>query len=192
MPKRKKSSSKKTATESLAGQDAPQAQGQTRRDAEEQDRKEAQDNPHLELSLAPNRQQRDARAATAAPHVPQKGARSMANHERQHMHDQSSLMTRVFFDMTDSWYDMARKAASYYVDIGEDFAKSAVEWQKQTTDFLKDASPLLEQQTNVTRQFVEQSVDVARKLLQMQMDKGEEALHRTRVLSEETRFSGQG
>lgn len=115
----------------------------------------------------------------------------MAEQERQYAQEQASFMTRLFFDMTDSWYDAARKAASYCVDMSEELAKGAVEWQKQTTDFLRDASPLLERQTNATRQFVEQSVDVARKLLQLQMDKGEEAMHRARNISEEMRFGGQ-
>jgi len=97
---------------------------------------------------------------------------------------------RLFSDLTDSWYGTARRAASYYVDIGEEFAKGAVELQKETTDFLKDATPLLEEQNNVTREFVERSAEVARKLLQMQMEKGEEAVHKATDRSEEMRFAG--
>jgi hypothetical protein len=93
--------------------------------------------------------------------------------------------------MTDSWYEVARKTASYYVDIGEEFAKGAVEFQKGTTDFLKDASPLLEEQTHITREFVARSTDIARKLLNVQMERGEEVMHRAANRSEELRFAGQ-
>src|SRR5262249_17639054 len=119
-----------------------------------------------------------------------KGEEPMAEHQRQQPHEQYSFVMRLFSDVTDSWYDAARRAASYYVDIGEEFAKGAVEFQKGTTDFLKDASPLLEEQAHITREFVERSTDVARKLLNVQMERGEEAMHRATNRGEEVRFSG--
>ena len=114
----------------------------------------------------------------------------MAEHQRQQPHEQYSFVMRLFSDMTDSWYDVARKTAGYYVDMEEEFAKGAVEFQKGTTDFLKDASPLLEEQTHITREFVERSTDVARKLLHVQMERGEEAMRRATNRGEEIRFSG--
>ena len=62
--------------------------------------------------------------------------------------------------------------------------------QKETTDFLKDASPLLEEQNTITREFVERSTEVARKLLQVQIERGEEAMHKAANRSEEMRFAG--
>ena len=119
-----------------------------------------------------------------------KGEELRAEHERRQSHEQYSFMIRFFSGVTDSWYEAARKAASYYVDLGEEFAKGAVELQKETTDFLKDASPLLEEQNNITREFVERSTEVARKLLQVQRERGEEAMHKATNRSEEMRFAG--
>jgi hypothetical protein len=111
-----------------------------------------------------------------------KGERTMAEQtsHRKSQEQPSLIMVRMFSDMTDSWYDAARRAASFYVDMGEEVAKGAVEWQQQTTDSLKDASPLLERQTEITWEFVERSSEVARKMVHLQMERGEGVLHQAR------------
>jgi hypothetical protein len=100
--------------------------------------------------------------------------------QRKSQEQPGLLMVRMFSGMTDSWYDAARRAASFYVDMGEEVAKGAVEWQQQTTEFLKDASPLLERQTEITREFVERSSEVAHKMVHLQTERGEEVLRQTR------------
>jgi hypothetical protein len=67
-----------------------------------------------------------------------------------------------------------RKMAEYYVATGEDLAREAVVVQRQMAGRTKDISPLFEEQANVTREFVERSTGVARRLLQVQMERGKE------------------
>jgi hypothetical protein len=98
-----------------------------------------------------------------------------------------SPMVKLFTDLTDTWYSTARKVTEYYLATGEDLAKGAVELQRQATSWARDITPLVEEQNTVAREFVERSTDVARRLLQVQVEKGEEAARR--VQEEMTRSS---
>jgi hypothetical protein len=108
---------------------------------------------------------------------PTEGGKEMAGQESR-FQDYHSPTVKLFTDLMDVWYSTARKMTEYYLAAGEDLARGAVESQRQATRWARDVTPLFEEQNNVAREFVERSTDVARRLVQVQVEKGEEAVRR--------------
>jgi hypothetical protein len=64
----------------------------------------------------------------------------------------------------------AKKAAAWYIDNSEKFAKQAIELQEKATTWAKETplAGLFETQTSMARKFVERSAAAARNLWQIQ------------------------
>jgi len=92
---------------------------------------------------------------------------------------QSPLM-KLLYELTEMSYSAAKKLTIYSLDATESFAKKVIEMQRWASDWAKDTpvAPLLEEQQNIAREFVEQSVDVARRLWLLQFERGEEVTER--------------
>jgi phage shock protein A len=84
---------------------------------------------------------------------------------REGMFDTFSKLTEPFLSM-----DGAKKAAAWYIDTSEKFAKQAIELQEKATSWAKDTplAPLVEAQNSIARKFVERSASAARNLWQIQ------------------------
>src|SRR5262245_3687288 len=92
---------------------------------------------------------------------------------------QSPLM-KLLYELTEMSYSAAKKLTIYSLDATESFAKGVIEMQRWASGWAKDTpvAPLLEEQQNIAREFVEQSVDVARRLWLLQLERGEEVTER--------------
>jgi len=64
----------------------------------------------------------------------------------------------------------AKKAAAWYIDNSEKFAKQAIELQEKATTWAKETplASLFETQTSMARKFVERSAAAARNLWEIQ------------------------
>jgi hypothetical protein len=87
----------------------------------------------------------------------------------------------LLYELTEMSYSAAKKLTTYSINATESFAKGAVEMQRWASGWAKDTpvAPLLEEQQDITREFVERSGDVARRLWLLQLERGEEATERT-------------
>jgi len=90
-------------------------------------------------------------------------------------------LMKLVSELAVSWQSAAKKVASCYIDIGERLARDAIELQKRVTDWATDTSwvSLVEEQNTITDEFIERSASVARRLWQIQLDKGKEVAQRT-------------
>jgi len=73
-----------------------------------------------------------------------------------------------FSKLTESFFSLegAKKAAAWYIDTSEKFAKQALELQERATGWAKETplAPLFEAQNSIARKFVERSASAARNL----------------------------
>jgi hypothetical protein len=83
---------------------------------------------------------------------------------REGMFETFSKMSETFFSL-----DGAKKAAAWYIDTSEKFAKRAIELQERATGWAKETpfAPLIEAQHSIARKFVERSASAARNLWQI-------------------------
>jgi hypothetical protein len=85
----------------------------------------------------------------------------------------------LLYELTEMSYSAAKKLTTYSIDATESFAKGAIEVQRWASGWAKDTvAPLLEEQQDIAREFVERSGDVARRLWLLQLERGEEATER--------------
>ena len=82
--------------------------------------------------------------------------------------------------LTEMWYGAAKKMTTYAIDATESLAKGAVEGQRWASSWTKDTpvAPLLEEQQQIIREFIERSADLTRRLWLLQLEQGEEAAER--------------
>src|SRR5205823_4491975 len=98
-------------------------------------------------------------------------------------------LLKLVSELAATWQTATKKVAGWYIDVGERLVKETVELQKRVTDWATDTSwiPLVEEQNTITDEFIERSTNVARRLWQMQIEKGKEA---AQIAEEEmTRFA---
>jgi hypothetical protein len=113
--------------------------------------------------------------------APLEGNNSIPTHSGgEHMAEQESRFpTKLYMDLVDTWSSTTRKMAEYYFTTGEQLAKDAMVLQKRATKWTKDTIPLLEEQNNVMQEFLDRSTSIARRLLQIQLETGEETARQT-------------
>jgi len=98
-------------------------------------------------------------------------------------------LLKLVSELAATWQTATKKVAGWYIDVGERLVRETVELQKRVTDWATDTSwiPLVEEQNTITDEFIERSTNVARRLWQMQIEKGREA---AQIAEEEmTRFA---
>jgi hypothetical protein len=89
-------------------------------------------------------------------------------------------LLKLLIEFTEMWYSAAKKLTTYAIDATESVVKGAVEGQRLASGWAKDTpvAPLLEEQQDITREFVARSADLARRLWLLQLEQGEEAAER--------------
>jgi hypothetical protein len=89
-------------------------------------------------------------------------------------------LLKLLIEFTEMWYSAAKKLTTYAIDTTESIAKGAIEGQRLASGWAKDTpvAPLLEEQQDLTREFVARSADLARRLWLLQLEQGEEAAER--------------
>jgi hypothetical protein len=89
-------------------------------------------------------------------------------------------LLKLFIEFTEMWYSAAKKLTTYAIDATESVAKGVIEGQRLASGWAKDTpvAPLLEEQQEITHEFVARSADLARRLWLFQLEKGEEAAER--------------
>lgn len=107
------------------------------------------------------------------------GGEHMAEQNRTPAEQESRFVTNLYMDLVETWSSTTRKMAKYYFTSGEQLAKDAMALQKRATKLAKDTIPLLEEQNNVTQEFLDRSTNIARRLLQLQLETGEETARQT-------------
>ena len=109
----------------------------------------------------------------------QSGGEHMAAQNHMTTEQESRFPTKLYMDLVDTWSSTTRKMAEYYFTTGEQLAKDAMALQKRATKWAKETIPLLEEQNNVTQEFLDRSTNIARRLLQLQLETGEETARQT-------------
>ena len=89
-------------------------------------------------------------------------------------------LLRLLIEMTEMWYSAAKKLTTYAIDATESVAQGAVEGQRLVSGWAKDTpvAPLMEEQQDITREFVARTADLARRLWLLQLEQSEEAAER--------------
>jgi hypothetical protein len=89
-------------------------------------------------------------------------------------------LLKLLLEFTEMWYSAAKKLTTYAIDATESAVKGAIEGQRVASGWAKDTpvAPLLEEQQEITREFVARSADLARRLWVLQLEQGEEAAER--------------
>ena len=89
-------------------------------------------------------------------------------------------LLRLLIELTELWYGAAKKLTTYAIDATESLAKGAVEGQRWASGWAKETpvAPLLEEQQQITREFIERSAEITRRLWLLQLEQGEEAAER--------------
>jgi hypothetical protein len=84
---------------------------------------------------------------------------------------------KVLSEMNAPWCDAVKKAAKQYLENGEKFAQQALKWNEKATEWAKATplAPVFETQRMVAKQTIDISVDIARRLWQLE-DKIEEKM----------------
>ncbi|MEW6299371.1 MAG: hypothetical protein AB1671_16795 [Thermodesulfobacteriota bacterium] len=103
----------------------------------------------------------------------------MAEQKRATAEQEAYSPTRLYMDLVDTWTGVTRKMAEYYFTTAEQMVKDTMALQKRATKWAKDTVPLLEEQNNVTQEFLDRSTDITRRLLQTQLETGEETARQT-------------
>jgi hypothetical protein len=108
-----------------------------------------------------------------------KGGKNMdAQDHKAAEHEYSFPLATLYAGFVDTWYGTAKKLAESCLSTGEQVAKDAIELQKRATKWAKDTIPPLEEQSEAGREFLDRSASIAHRLLQVQMETGEEAARR--------------
>jgi len=121
------------------------------------------------------------RGDTRAKKLPQKGVGENTvaekdiheglNEAREGFKTARDGMFETFSKMSETLLslDGAKKAAAWYIDASEKFAKRAIEMQEKATGWAKETpfAPLIEAQNSIARKFVERSASAARNLWQI-------------------------
>jgi CheY-like chemotaxis protein len=84
----------------------------------------------------------------------QSGEGHMAAQHHTTAEQESHFPTKLYMDLLGTWSSSTRKMAEYYFTTGEQLAKDAMALQKRATKWAKDTIPLLEEQNNVTQEFL--------------------------------------
>ena len=89
-------------------------------------------------------------------------------------------LLKLLSEFTEMWYRAAKKLTTYAIDATESVVKGALEGQRLASGWAKDTpvAPLLEEQQDMTREFVARSAELARRLWLLQLEQGEEAAER--------------
>jgi hypothetical protein len=103
----------------------------------------------------------------------------MAAQKHTTAEQESHFPTKLYMDLLGTWSSSTRKMAEYYFTTGEQLARDAVALQKRATKWAKDTIPLLEEQNNVTQEFLDRSTKITHRLLQIQLEVGEETVRQT-------------
>jgi hypothetical protein len=69
-------------------------------------------------------------------------------------------------ELSSVWTEGAKKAAELYVESGEKLGKMMLEFHERSTSWAKETmlAPLFEAQRNASKQMMESSVEMARKM----------------------------
>jgi hypothetical protein len=86
-------------------------------------------------------------------------------------------LLKLLLEFTEMWDSAAKKLTTYAIDATENVVKGAIEGQRVASGWAKDTpvAPLLEEQPDITREFVVRSADLARRLWLLQLEQSEEA-----------------
>jgi hypothetical protein len=86
----------------------------------------------------------------------------------------------LLIELTELWYGAAKKLTTYAIDATEGMAHGVVDGQRLLSGWAKDTpvAPLLEEQQEITREFVARSAQLARRLWLLQLEHGEAAVER--------------
>jgi len=89
-------------------------------------------------------------------------------------------LVTLLSELTEMWYSAAKRLTTYAIDTAESLTKGTIEVRRGASSWAKDTpfAPLLEEQQDITREFVERSADVARRLYLLQLERSEEATER--------------
>ena len=89
-------------------------------------------------------------------------------------------LLKLLIEFTEMWYSAAKKLTTYTIDATEGVAKGVLEGQRLASGWAKDTAvaPLLEEQQDITREFVTRSAALARRLWLLQLEQGEEVTER--------------
>ena len=89
-------------------------------------------------------------------------------------------LVTLLSELTEMWYSAAKKLTTYTIDAAEGLTKGAIEVRRGASGWAKDTpfAPLLDEQQDITREFIERSADVARRLYLLQLERSEEATER--------------
>ena len=81
---------------------------------------------------------------------------------------------RFVSELSTPWYGAAKALTAWYIDTNEQMAKRALDFQEKATSWAKDTpwAPFFTAQHNLGRQFVEGSVNIARRLWQIEKGEG--------------------
>jgi hypothetical protein len=88
-------------------------------------------------------------------------------------------LAKLYAGLVDVWYSTAKKLAESYLSTGEHVVRDAIELQRRMTKWAKDTIPLVEAQSDAAREFLDRSANIAHRLLQVQIEMGDEATRRT-------------
>ena len=89
-------------------------------------------------------------------------------------------LLKLLIEFTEMWYSAAKKLTTYAIDATESAVKGVIEGQRVASGWAKDTpvAPLLEEQQEITREFVARSADLSRRLWLLQLEQGEEVAER--------------
>src|SRR5262245_8204573 len=89
-------------------------------------------------------------------------------------------LLKLLLELTEMWYNAARKLTLYGIDVTEGVAKGVIEGHRLVNRWARDTpvASLLEEQQAISHEFVVRSADLARRLWLLQIEQGEVAAKR--------------